>query len=589
MMAWAKLKLAAMAVAAVTVGTAVAIAIAVVAQAQDIAPAQMPALVPIAAATAEARALTLVPPKTMPTGNQLLALMEASRTRYRSMDMEYSVSISERDIKFTETNDDVWRWAKDHEYYHADEVGNEDGRATTSSVTVVAAGTWSKKFETSSENGPEGIVMRGNELMQATDSNPFKAMELGIAPGDVPAKWDPKTGFLEFESRLVRGTKVGPTSVWASTDVIDKVTVDPSRGFVPVRFERSKPDGPVQTTRAFEDYREVEQGLWMPWKVTTDFASSNLHVYTIKRVKINGEISAEKLDFEFPPEANVDDQISGQVHSGAVDGVPEVAQALAMTQPGSTVRPGQNGIDPRAAVGAEAISGTVRKITAFPSPIILGRFVPGETISQVIVVEPFGVKDPHDVKMVPSVDWIKVTLDENSSSISRVRNAASLRDPGVRMTEAQIADAVEPKWYLQYLVEATPPASFSLAGVKSAADLPYYIEVQAGAKDKWMRVPVVGELLPAIEVEPATVLLESGKTEYRVSVRRNGQGAWKLKGFSTKGDDVAVQSITPEPDGRQLLIKVAALKPGFVQGQLMLEMEGETAPVEIGLVGLINK
>ena len=136
---------------------------------------------------------------------------------------------------------------------------------------------------------------------------------------------------------------------------------------------------------------------------------------------------------------------------------------------------------------------------------------------------------------MPSADWIKVTPEESRSFVTPSQdNGESFRNPQLHMTEAEIAEAIAPKWYLQYLVEITPPATMKLAAL-SVQNPPPYIEVQAGPKERWIRVPVLVDALPAIEVEPATVLLESGKTEYRVSVRRNGQGAWKLKGFFNQG------------------------------------------------------
>ena len=329
---------------------------------QGVVPAQAPASAPAVAATAEARALSLEPLAVIPTPQQLSLLMEASRARYRTIDLEYALRVTDMDANSTETSDHIWRWTREREYHHADYVTHEDGQTRTGSDTVVAAPTWSKKYDVSSENSPNGIVMRGNQLMQATESNPFKLMEWRFGLGDAPVKWNEKTGFLEFESRLVYGTKTSGTSFWASKDdVVDKVVIDPSRGFVPVRHERNKADGSSLETNIFEDYREVEKGLWIPWKVTTTWEKSDRHEYTIKRVTVNGEIPAEKLDFEFPPEVQIQDQIINKIYTPAMVGVPEVAQMLATTQPGGRINLGAGGIRPEATIGVEKISGHCRQ------------------------------------------------------------------------------------------------------------------------------------------------------------------------------------------------------------------------------------
>jgi hypothetical protein len=102
-------------------------------------------------------------------------------------------------------------------------------------------------------------------------------------------------------------TLVMPAS---ETGLMLKMTVDAGKGFLPVLMEISDVKKGVYMRREFEDFREVQKGLWLPFRYVWSISTGIANVYELKHAEVNVEIPGELLDFRFPEGTIVSDEIA---------------------------------------------------------------------------------------------------------------------------------------------------------------------------------------------------------------------------------------------------------------------------------------
>jgi len=92
-------------------------------------------------------------------------------------------------------------------------------------------------------------------------------------------------------------------------------------GYAPVRYEwigvgSGKTDAEVDVLAL----KEVSPGLWFPMKGTSRHVNDNVKaVYEAKTVKVNQNLSKEYFDLEFPPDAEITDEIGYLQNADSLD------------------------------------------------------------------------------------------------------------------------------------------------------------------------------------------------------------------------------------------------------------------------------
>ena len=86
--------------------------------------------------------------------------------------------------------------------------------------------------------------------------------------------------------------------------------IDADRGFRPRRIQIYWPDGEIHKVEKFDDFREHDEGVWLPHKITNQQYSSTARrgkrfqwtdtTYTIQEVQVNPDISDSTFNIGFP-------------------------------------------------------------------------------------------------------------------------------------------------------------------------------------------------------------------------------------------------------------------------------------------------
>jgi hypothetical protein len=141
-------------------------------------------------------------------------------------------------------------------------------------------------------------------MMLAATANDYlpDAVRMGMNPAVEQVNLDGRECWaVKFE------TKVGVPAVV-------RVTLDPDRGYALVRREvKTKTETPSQGTTDVVEYREVEEGLFIPTRIRTLASNEPSHIYErrVTALKVNEPVRPETLTVKFPEGIKVQDIRSG--------------------------------------------------------------------------------------------------------------------------------------------------------------------------------------------------------------------------------------------------------------------------------------
>jgi hypothetical protein len=279
---------------------------------------------------------------TLPTPEQLVALVQAGRSQYRSMDVQFEVNqykyaSGEANRYPAGSAAHIWRATDSRSYSRA--VMNETDAAgnvvSTATVTYAFAPTWSKRLDEPQRARPSAVIQRSEHLKSEVEMHPAAALWApqgeriwnDIADGNSSVSRDGKTGNFVL--------------VFAPEDSKTRsvITVDPTHGYLPVRTELQRADGTLVMSCAVLDLRQVEDGLWFPFTYTAEtYTTEPAHyesVFVVKTAHVNTEIPDEMLDIRFPSGTGVSDQIANLRY--VVDDVGDPQNAI--SAPGVTLSP----------------------------------------------------------------------------------------------------------------------------------------------------------------------------------------------------------------------------------------------------------
>jgi hypothetical protein len=244
------------------------------------------------------------------TADQLSALVSATHAQYRTVDMEYEVQRfriingkrsetpegqAKRQLRKTPT--------RSLSVADKTELDAKSGKPYTTTVKHAFTETWSKRL-ISEQNFSRGVIQRDG-MKEELDIDPCDAM---WTYGDVwkrmnnantQVKFDPST-----EQYTVIGQIFGDGSSFSGT-------IDVKMGYLPTRVElRDKAGKPIMWTEC-KDFRKVDETLWLPFSITSILALQFEVHYSVSKAVANIEIPEQSLDFAFPKNTLVRDNIAG--------------------------------------------------------------------------------------------------------------------------------------------------------------------------------------------------------------------------------------------------------------------------------------
>ncbi|MCK5600275.1 hypothetical protein KAR91_00210, partial [Candidatus Pacearchaeota archaeon] len=258
-----------------------------------------------------------------------MELVQTSRQQYNSFEIE----LSEIGYKHTEgkqntypdqKNEIIWRNTESCSYARIEHTSFEDKDGSNNVNKEVTTKTysitpkWSKKLqETNASNSPRGRVSRGSELEDETGLTIIDAM-WGIF-GQPWEKFASENAVLSKDSKSGLYTLKGQAFPDGTTIT---VTIDPSKNFLPIKYEFNRPNGELAIKCECSDFKKTEDGLWVPYQyIFTDEVNGYTSIHKLKNVKVNIDISKDMLDFSFPPGTIINDQIANLKY--VVDGPQE--------------------------------------------------------------------------------------------------------------------------------------------------------------------------------------------------------------------------------------------------------------------------
>ncbi|HES59003.1 MAG TPA: hypothetical protein ENO18_01110 [Caldithrix sp.] len=123
-----------------------------------------------------------------------------------------------------------------------------------------------------------------------------------------------------------------------------ELTIDPALGYLPVKSSITYIESNVQSMYSCEEFKQVEKGIWVPFRYTWRTNSSQITV-DVKSVKVNIDIPEEKLDFVFPDGTSVDDRIANMRYVvGTADGETSLVADQAIGKYGNEVNNGKTNV-----------------------------------------------------------------------------------------------------------------------------------------------------------------------------------------------------------------------------------------------------
>jgi len=248
------------------------------------------------------------------TGGEFLKLFEASRQRYQSL-----VATGETVAYRAEGEEPVYRYR--FTWRRAGSRRYVDERKMPTKPTPVPADEWTQTWAFSPEwskslkvqpgaYAPRGTITRDPGMRQQVADDILEAM---FDMFGYVSKIRPENTSVESKpGGLYTLTVAGVRD--AGTRVL--VTVDPDKAFVPVESRLVRPNGQPAFVAQFEDYREVGEGLWLPFRHVLVVGppdkpeEQQTIVTTIMTAQVNKPVAEKDLDFAFPKGTIVSDQIA---------------------------------------------------------------------------------------------------------------------------------------------------------------------------------------------------------------------------------------------------------------------------------------
>ena len=244
------------------------------------------------------------------TPEQLVLLMKASSEQYNTITakmkaMTYQYGDDNKvDPKLRMTRDIVSRWTRKKSFSrtvqtsYPDKISHKDYTPTTI-ITYTITPKHSKRLTEASDNRtPRGYVTG----MSLEKDQPFYTIYAAMWgffgwPWDkmnldeATVTRDEKNNYYIMKVKMGSSTK-GP---WIT------LYIDPSKSFIPVKKEFLKHDGTVLLTYQCSDFRQVANGLWIPYGYFWFGPKGNYGaVYEVEQVTVNKPIPDNLLDFAFP-------------------------------------------------------------------------------------------------------------------------------------------------------------------------------------------------------------------------------------------------------------------------------------------------
>jgi len=213
-----------------------------------------------------------------------------------------------------------------------------DGVADETTTTYVFTPRWSKKlFESPAEGRPRAIIEGGGRMADEVDLFDLRK-----------AIWEPfvdLSRLSDSRAQVHRDSQNGNYTITLQVKengLTVRMTVDPKKGFLPVKRELYTPGTDRYMRCQFEDFRQVEEGLWLPFRYVFTTSTGVANIYEVKNAKVNVEIPEDLLDFPFPQGTIVRDRIAnlrytvdmGEGSYGERNLIEGLSQPDALLQPG---------------------------------------------------------------------------------------------------------------------------------------------------------------------------------------------------------------------------------------------------------------
>lgn len=251
----------------------------------------------------------------IPDPAQLVALVQASRARYKSFDVSFEVERHQQvDGKWRDKPDGTakraFRSTSDRSYSRAEvtETDAESGVPYVMTVTQAFSPTWSKELQEEKNTTPRATVARGEAMKDKLELDVAGALWsaygddvwLNTTNSNATVNRDDSTGNLVLRSK------------WQDANSM-VITIDPAKGYLPIRTEFCGPDGSIVMWCECADFRKTADGLWIPFRYTAELtaAPKTRSTFKLTSAAVNTELSNDQLDFPFPAGTIVNDAITG--------------------------------------------------------------------------------------------------------------------------------------------------------------------------------------------------------------------------------------------------------------------------------------
>lgn len=247
------------------------------------------------------------PAEGLPTPEQLVSLIQASKDRYRSFDLEtqvsrYLVANGKRKSEPEDVSKITWRWIPEGQLVHESIVTAGSDKPIPRTLAITSK--WAKLLE-EKHGKPAGIVDRPHELEPFIGLNAAKAMWRPLHPD----QWSfVKNDKGTVERQAERGTWVLKAQV-SDDGTSYVIEVDAAKGYLPVRSEVRGPDGTFLYGAACSDFRQLEDGLWLPFSYTWSVPTRGENVYHVSTARVNVPLNEDDVNFSFPSGCMVNDRI----------------------------------------------------------------------------------------------------------------------------------------------------------------------------------------------------------------------------------------------------------------------------------------
>jgi hypothetical protein len=268
----------------------------------------------------------------LPTPEQLVSIVLASKAQYRSFDLEFTVK------RYGSTNGTwasrpegtaVHRFRTDFDRIYSRAVITEQdvttGQPYMVTNTVAIGRTSSRKLLEQGGVVPQGVVKRGRRMASELELNPVDATWTPYGQevwtktrnSNAVVRRAPKEGCLILESKCFDGqTRI--------------IIIDARHGYLPVRQEIITSAGRPVMSCELSDLRQVNDGLWFPFQYVAELSGEVKYksVFKVSKASVNVALKAAELDLVFPRGTFIRDEVTDLSYEVGKD--PTRAEDLSM-------------------------------------------------------------------------------------------------------------------------------------------------------------------------------------------------------------------------------------------------------------------